>query len=73
MRFVLGLQLFVATISAIALKAPTIAEDLKKLVASSPVTVEYKARWSDYNLPFPSVVVNATSEKDVAAVVCFLI
>jgi len=71
MRLLVGLQLFVATIEAVAIRAPEIAEDLKKLVTSSPVAVEYRARWSDYNLPHPSVVVNATSEKDVAAVVRF--
>ena len=62
----------------VAFRAAIVAEDLKKLVTTSPVTVEYRAgwrdetRWSDYNLPYPSVIVDAMSERDVAAVVCCL-
>lgn len=72
MWFLFGVQLLAATVAGAAIRAPAVAEDLKQLVASSPVAVEYRARWSDYNLPLPSVVVNATSEKDVAAVVSIL-
>lgn len=71
MRVLLCLQLWIAAISALALRASSIAADLQSLVSSSPVSVELRARWSSYNAPLPSVVVNATSEKDVAAVVRF--
>ncbi|ORY11359.1 FAD binding domain-containing protein [Clohesyomyces aquaticus] len=69
MHIFLGLQLLVTAVSAIVIRAPAVAEDLKKLVSSSAVSIEARARWSDYNLPLPSVVVSPTSENDVAAVV----
>ncbi|KAF1926972.1 FAD-binding domain-containing protein [Didymella exigua CBS 183.55] len=68
-----GLIVFLSSLSSVAaltIKAPTIARDLVALVsASSSVSVELQARWSDYNAPNPSVVVNVTSENDVAVVV----
>ncbi|KAJ0161522.1 6-hydroxy-D-nicotine oxidase [Colletotrichum tanaceti] len=66
----LSLQLLVAAVSALAVRAPTIAEDLKALVStSSSVAVNLRARWSTFNAPSPAVVVNVTTEKDVAVVV----
>ncbi|KAH6629404.1 FAD binding domain-containing protein [Boeremia exigua] len=57
-------------ISALAIRAPTIAQDLATLVSTaSSVSIELNARWSDFNAPLPSVVVNVTSEDDVAATV----
>ncbi|KAF2469540.1 FAD binding domain-containing protein [Lindgomyces ingoldianus] len=69
MRLLLGVQLLITTVSALVIRAPAIAEDLKKLVSASSVSIEVRARWSDYNLPLPSVVVSAANENDVAAVV----
>lgn len=51
-------------------QTPSIADDLKHLVASSSsVSTEIPARWSEYHAPNPEIVVNVTSENDVAAVV----
>ncbi|KAF2788207.1 FAD binding domain-containing protein [Melanomma pulvis-pyrius CBS 109.77] len=70
MRWFLCTQLWVTGITALAVRAPSIAGDLSSLVSTaSTVSVELRARWSDFNLPLPAVVVNVTSEKDVAAVV----
>ncbi|KAF2128902.1 FAD binding domain-containing protein, partial [Dothidotthia symphoricarpi CBS 119687] len=70
MRILLSVQLLIAAISAIALKAPVVAEDLKALVSTSTsVSVELRARWSDYEAPELGVVVNVTTERDVATVV----
>lgn len=71
MRVLLSLLSAVTAIAAVAAGTPIVAQDLKGLVsASSSVSVELPARWSDYNAPLPAVVVNVTTEKDVAAVVC---
>ncbi|WQF86757.1 Putative berberine/berberine, FAD-binding domain, PCMH-type, FAD-binding, type PCMH, subdomain 1 [Colletotrichum destructivum] len=70
MNFLLSLQLLIAAVSALTVRAPTIADDLKALVStSSSVSIDFRARWSTFNAPSPAVVVNVTSEKDVAVVV----
>lgn len=62
----------VSSVTALAFRAPAVAQDLAALVSvPSSVSIELQARWSDFNAPLPSVVVNVTSEKDVAAVVCW--
>ncbi|KAI1339166.1 FAD binding domain-containing protein [Xylariaceae sp. FL0016] len=71
MRLIFGSQLFIPAALALATRALSIAEDLQALVSSSAVSVEVRSRWSDYNAPHPSVVINATSEEDVAAVVTY--
>jgi hypothetical protein len=44
--------------------------DLNRIVSpASQVKIELRLRWSTYNAPSPAVVVNVTSEKDVASVV----
>ncbi|KAF2623315.1 FAD-binding domain-containing protein [Macroventuria anomochaeta] len=56
--------------TAVAVRIPTVAQDLAALVStSSSVSIELQARWSNFNAPLPSVVVNVTSEKDVAAII----
>ncbi|KAF1950213.1 FAD binding domain-containing protein [Byssothecium circinans] len=51
-------------------RVPDIVSDLTSLVSTaSTVSVDLRLRWSLYNAPVPSVVVNVTTEKDVAAVV----
>lgn len=70
MNFLLALQLLIAAVSALTVRAPTIADDLKALVSTpSSVSIDFRARWSTFNAPSPAVVVNVTSEKDVAVVV----
>ncbi|KAJ4987033.1 FAD binding domain-containing protein [Stagonosporopsis vannaccii] len=70
MKVLLALLSAVSAASALAIRAPSIAQDLTALVlAASQVSIELKVRWSDFNAPLPSVVVNVSSEKDVAAVV----
>ncbi|KAJ4405223.1 hypothetical protein N0V91_005382 [Didymella pomorum] len=60
----------VSSVTALAFRAPAVAQDLAALVSvPSSVSIELQARWSDFNAPLPSVVVNVTSEKDVAAVI----
>ena len=62
---------FSAAVSALAVKQTDVAADLKTLVSSSSsVNVELKARWSDYNLPLPAVVVKVQAENDIALIVC---
>lgn len=70
MRGIILLLSTVSSVAAFAIKAPTVAGDLAALVSlSSSVAVELKPRWSDFNAPNPSVVINVKSERDVAAVV----
>jgi hypothetical protein len=82
MRFLL-LQSFAWTISALAigqlsqlnqdcLTQGCIVAELNDIVSvASKAKVELRARWSDFNAPSAAVVVNVTSEADVAAVVSF--
>ena len=60
---------FVAAASALAVKQADVATDLEALVSRSSVSVEVKARWSDFNAPLPSVVVSVQAEKDIAIIV----
>jgi hypothetical protein len=61
----------VSSVTALAIKVPSVAQDLAALESvPASVSIDIQARWSDFNAPLPSVVVNITSEKDVAAVVC---
>ncbi|KAK1996672.1 FAD binding domain-containing protein [Colletotrichum falcatum] len=70
MKLFLILQLLVVAVSALAARAPNVAEEIKALVTpSSSVSVDLRTRWSDFNAPIPAIVVNVTTEKDVAAVV----
>lgn len=67
---IIGLQLISMVASAaISINARSVAEDLQNLVSTSSVAVEVRERWSDFDVPLPSVIVNATSEKDLSAVV----
>ncbi|GKT50090.1 FAD-linked oxidoreductase azaL [Colletotrichum spaethianum] len=70
MKLLLSLQLLAVAVSALTLRAPAVADDLKALVSpSTSVTVDLRARWSMFNAPTPAIVVNVTTEKDVATVV----
>ncbi|GJC89088.1 FAD-linked oxidoreductase azaL [Colletotrichum liriopes] len=70
MKLLLSLQLLVVAAFALAVRAPAVANDLKALIsAPSTVAVDLRARWSTFNAPTPAIVVNVTTEKDVAAVV----
>ncbi|KAH7123628.1 FAD binding domain-containing protein [Dendryphion nanum] len=72
MRAILFLQLFVALVPALSVRSPSVVDDLKQLVStSSSVAANLRARWTDHNDPNPAVIVNVTSEKDVAAVVSY--
>jgi hypothetical protein len=73
---VLLLQCFATAIAALAVRQPyaltqsSVMTDLNKVVSpASQVKIELRLRWSTYNAPTPAVVVNVTSEKDVASVV----
>jgi FAD/FMN-containing dehydrogenase len=75
MRFLL-LQCFATAIAALAVRQSSdltqssVMADLNKIVSpASQVKIELRLRWSTYNAPTPAVVVNVTSEKDVASVV----
>lgn len=75
MRFFL-LQSFITAIAALAVRQESdltqssITADINKIVSTaSQARIELRARWSLYAAPTPAVVVNVTSEKDVAAVV----
>lgn len=72
MRLLLvGVQFLTMVASAaVDVSARSVADDLLSLVSTSSVGVQVRARWSDFDLPTPSVIVNATSEKDLSAVVC---
>jgi hypothetical protein len=62
---------FTAAVSALGLKQTDVATDLKALLSSPPsVNVDLKARWSDYNLPLPAVVIKVQAEKDISLIVC---
>lgn len=71
MRLLLvGVQFLTMVASAaVDVSARSVADDLLSLVSTSSVGVQVRARWSDFDLPTPSVIVNATSEKDLSAVV----
>jgi FAD/FMN-containing dehydrogenase len=70
MRVLLSLLLVITATAAVAVRTPSVARDLEALIStSSSISVELKARWSDFNAPLPAVVVNVATEKDVAAVV----
>jgi hypothetical protein len=70
MRVLLSLLLVITATAAVAVRTPSVAQDLEALIStSSSISVELKARWSDFNAPLPAVVVNVATEKDVAAVV----
>jgi hypothetical protein len=72
MRVVFSLLSVATADAALAVRTPTVAEDLQALVSTSPsVSIQLQARWSDFNAPLPAVVVNVASENDVAAVVCW--
>ena len=70
MKLLLSLLSIVTATAVVAVRAPSVAKDLKALVSvSSTISIDLQARWSDFNAPLPSIVVNVTSENDVAAVV----
>ncbi|KAK2035310.1 FAD binding domain-containing protein [Colletotrichum zoysiae] len=70
MKLFLSLQWLVVAASALATRTPNVANEIKALVSpSSSVAVDLRVRWSAFNAPVPAVVVNVTTEKDVAAVV----
>ncbi|KAH6988389.1 FAD binding domain-containing protein [Ilyonectria destructans] len=69
-NLLVGLQLLsVAAAAALDISARSVATDLKSLVSSSGVGVVLRERWSDFDAPLPAVVVNATCERDIKAVV----
>jgi hypothetical protein len=53
-------------------KMDSVANDLKGLTSCEAVSTTVPERWSTYEAPQPGVVVNAVTEDDVAATVCFL-
>ncbi|KAF2846305.1 FAD-binding domain-containing protein [Plenodomus tracheiphilus IPT5] len=66
----LSILSFVTAISALAVRQADVAADLKDLVSTpASVSVELRARWSDYNAPLPAVVVSVQTEKDIATIV----
>jgi hypothetical protein len=77
MRFFL-LQILVTAVAALAVRQSSeltqssITSDLNDIISpASRAKIELRARWSIYHAPSPAVVVNAATEEDVAAVVCF--
>ncbi|KAI8934141.1 hypothetical protein NX059_008896 [Plenodomus lindquistii] len=67
---VLSILSFATAVSALAVRHADIVADLKSLVSNpASVSVELRARWSDYNAPLPAVVVSVQTEEDVAAVI----
>ncbi|KAK2017437.1 FAD binding domain-containing protein [Colletotrichum eremochloae] len=70
MKLFLSLQVLVVAVSALVARAPNVANEIKALVSPScSVAVDLRTRWSAFNAPVPAIVVNVTTEKDVAAVV----
>ena len=60
----------VSAVSAYAVRQTDVVQDLKGLVSSpSSVTLELRARWSEYYAPDPAVVVKVLTEKDIAVIV----
>lgn len=55
--------------AAVSIAPRDIVADLQGLVRKSPVAIETRLRWSDFEAPQPIVVVNATCERDIKAVV----
>lgn len=73
MHLLFSLTLLVSSITALAVRRD-VASDLQALVStSSAVSVDLRARWNDVGAPTPNVIVNVTSEKDVAAVVKYCV
>ncbi|KAI6386416.1 hypothetical protein MCOR24_011294 [Pyricularia oryzae] len=69
-RLLAGLQLItVVTSAAVELGYRAVATDLERLVKYSTVGVSVRQRWSEFDAPMPVVVVNATCESDIKAVV----
>lgn len=67
---VLSLLTLVSAVSALVARQPDVASDLKSLVSTpSSVSVDLRARWSEFGAPLPAVVVRVTAEKDIAAIV----
>jgi hypothetical protein len=71
-------QSFVTAIAALAVRQlseqtqGSVTSDLNNIISpESKATIELRVRWSTYRAPTPAIVVNAATEKDVAAVVCF--
>ncbi|KAK2610114.1 hypothetical protein N8I77_003569 [Diaporthe amygdali] len=75
LRFLLiGLQTStMATAACVNVGARSVADDLQTLVPTSSVAVQVRARWSEVDAPVSSVVVNATSEKDISNVVKYCV
>jgi hypothetical protein len=74
MRFFL-LQCFATAIAALAVRQTEMTQsavtaDLNSVIsAASKASIELRARWSLVGAPSPAVVVNVTTEQDVASVV----
>ncbi|KAH7368017.1 FAD binding domain-containing protein [Plectosphaerella cucumerina] len=67
---VAGLQLLsLVAAAAIDLSPRSVATDLQGLVTTSSVDVAVRERWNEVDAPIPAVIVSATCEKDVKAVV----
>ncbi|KAI3390609.1 hypothetical protein diail_9088, partial [Diaporthe ilicicola] len=58
-----------STAAATCISPRSVASDLQSLVPESSVAVQLRERWSEVGAPVASVVVNATSEKDISNVV----
>ncbi|PSN68088.1 FAD binding domain-containing protein [Corynespora cassiicola Philippines] len=70
MWVLLSIQILITAITALSAPASNVARDLSSLISrSSTVSVELRARWSEYNTPQPAVIVNVTTENDVATVI----
>ncbi|KAL5935606.1 hypothetical protein ACKVV7_000361 [Pyricularia oryzae] len=69
-RLLAGLQLVtVVTSAAVELGYRAVATDLERLVKYSTVGVSVRQRWSEFDAPVLVVIVNATCESDIKAVV----
>ncbi|KAI6582550.1 hypothetical protein MCOR06_008516 [Pyricularia oryzae] len=69
-RLLAGLQLVtVVTSAAVELGYRAVATDLERLIKYSTVGVSVRQRWSEFDAPVLVVVVNATCESDIKAVV----
>ncbi|KAM0321726.1 hypothetical protein ACHAQA_009965 [Verticillium albo-atrum] len=69
-NLLVGLQLIsVVASAAVDLSARSVATDLQSLVRSSSAGVAVRERWSEFEAPEPAVIVNATCESDIKAVV----
>lgn len=75
LRFLLvGLQsAAMAAAARVDLAARSVADDLQRLAPASSVAVQLRERWSEVDAPVATVVLNATSEKDISQTVKYCV